>query len=183
MLRYILAASLLSLALPFAAQADDFDYTYVEGAYTSIQPAHQGSSLTGPTADGSYAVTDSLHAFAGYQHVNCCDLSRNSFDAGAGWNTKLAPNVDLFIDGEFLSVNSSGNGTDSGWGASGGLRAWLAERFELDGFVSHTDISGNTENILGVRALWSFDAHWRVFASVANDSDANTFMLGARYVF
>ena len=180
---YILPASLLALLAPLAAQADNFDYSYGEGSVVSMSPAHGGSSMTGGQFDGSYAFTDQIHGIAGFQHVACCGGSQNTLDLGGGWNTKLAEQVDLFVDGEFLSVNASGNGNHTGWGATGGLRAWLAPKFELDGYVSHTDINSNTENTLGVRALYSIDYHWRVFASYSNNSDADTFMLGARYAF
>ena len=183
MIRRILATSLLLAALPLAARADDFDYTYAEGYVLSVDPAHQSGSPAGPGVDGSYAVAPNAHVFAGYSHVSCCDISQNSFDIGAGWNTRLADKVDLFVDGEFLSVNTSGNGTDSGWGVTGCLRWWLIDRLEFDGYVMHTDVSSNTENTLGARVLWTFDPHWRVFAGVSNNSDQNTYMIGARYDF
>jgi hypothetical protein len=176
-------SSLLLAALPFAAQADDFSYNYGEASLVSVSPSHNGSSMTGISTDGSYAFTDQIHGIVGFQHVSCCSVSQNSFDLGGGWNTKLAQQLDLFVDGEFLSVNQSGNGNHTGWGATGGLRAWLAPKFELDGYVNHTDINSDTENTLGVRGFYSIDLHWQVYAGYANNSDADTFMLGARYNF
>jgi hypothetical protein len=184
MLKRILLSTILLAAAPLAAYADNFDYTYVEGAYTSVSPQHgDTTSLTGATVDGSYALNPSWHAFAGFDHVSCCDASENDLAAGAGWNTDIADNIGLFIDGEFLNQNHSGSGNNTGWGAIGGLRAQLAVPFELDGFVSHTDINSTTENTIGVRALYSIDKFWHIFASYANNSDANTFMVGVRYVF
>ena len=172
-----------SLCLPLAAQAANFDYSYIEGTLMSVDPAHGGSSLTGPGVDGSYALAPNVHAFAGYSHVSCCSVSQNTFDVGAGWNTQLADQLGLYLDGEFLSVNHSGNGTDNGWGATGGLRVWLMDRLELDGYVTHSDVNSNTENTLGARVLWSFDKNWRFFAGASNNSDYNTFLIGARYAF
>lgn len=189
MMKRILVASLLLAAAPLAAHADDFDYTYAEGEIISMNPSHSSGSPSGPGVDGSYAVAPNAHVFAGYSHVSCCSISQNIFDIGAGWNTHLADQVDLFVDGEFLSVNTSGNssnggnGTNTGWGATGGLRWWLVDRLEFDGYVNHTDISSNTENTLGARILWTFDLHWRVFAGASNNSDQNTYMIGARYDF
>lgn len=183
MKRILMTLGLLCL-MPLAAQADNFDYSFVEGAYTSVSPQNGNTtSLTGLTVDGSYALNDSWHAIAGYQHVSCCSISDNVLNLGAGWNTHLGEKVDLFIDGEYLSENASGNGTHSGWGATGGVRAALAQQFELDGFVTHTDINSVTENTLGVRGLFSLDRNWRLFASYTNNSDDNTFMVGARYAF
>jgi len=183
MLRYVLASSLWLAVLPLAAQADDFDYSYGEASLVSMSPAHNGSSMTGASVDGSYAFTDQIHGIAGFQHVSCCNIGQNTLDLGGGWNTKLAEQVSLFVDGEFLSVNQSGSGSHTGWGAIGGLRSWLVPKFELDGYVSHTDINANTENTLGVRAFYTVDFHWQVFAGYANNSDADTFTIGARYLF
>jgi hypothetical protein len=183
MLRYLLVMAVLSVLVPFAAQAEDFDWSYGEASLVSVSPAHNGSSLTGAELDGSYALTDQVHGIAGFQHVSCCSASQNSFDAGAGWNTKLSEQVALYVDGQFLSTNASGNGNHTGWGVTGGLRAWIVPKFELDGYVSHTDVSSDTENTIGVRALYSLDMYWRVFAGYSNNSGADTFMIGARYVF
>ena len=181
--KIILLTALAALSVPYAASADDFDYNYGEASLVSMSPAHNGSSMTGAEVDGSYAFTSQIHGIAGFQHVSCCDIGQNTLDLGGGWNTKLAEQVGLFVDGEILSVNQSGQGSHTGWGAIGGLRAWLAPKFELDGYVSHTDINSNTENTLGVRAFYGIDFHWQIFAGYANNSDADTFMLGARYTF
>jgi opacity protein-like surface antigen len=183
MLKRLLFVAVLFAALPWAARADDFDYTYAEGSVISMNPSHESGSPSGPGMDGSLALAPNAHVFASYSHVSCCSISQNSFDIGAGWNTHLANQVDLLVDGEFLSVNTSGNSTDSGWGVTGGLRWWLLDRLEFDGYVNHTDINSNTENTLGARILWTFDSNWRVFAGASNNSDQNTYMIGARYDF
>ena len=183
MLKRILLLAAAALAWPLAASAADeapkFVYSYVDGAYTSINPAGNGSSLNGVTVDGSYALDTNWHAFAGATHVS----GENAFDVGAGWNTSLADNVDLFIEGEFLSSDLAANTTKTGWGANAGLRFALAPKFELDGLVSHTDVNSNTENTIGVRGLYSIDKFWQLFASYQNNSDFDTFMIGARYNF
>jgi hypothetical protein len=182
-MKQIILLAALALSGSGVASAADFEYSYGEGSLVSLSPAHGGNSLTGGEFDGSYAFTDQIHGIAGFQHVACCSVSQNTFDVGGGWNTKLAEQLGLFVDGEFLSMNQSGNGNHTGWSATGGLRAWLASKFELDGYVSHTDINSNTQNTIGVRALYTIDYHWRVFAGYSNDSAADTFMLGARYAF
>lgn len=198
MLKRTLTMLILLSALPLAVQADPqptqtFKYTYVEGGFASvnpsssaprsISPAGSSSSLTGLEADGSYALSPDWHAIAGVSHVSCCSVSENVFDAGVGWNTSLASNLDLYIDGEVLSTNVSGAGTHTGWAAEGGLRAQIAQAFELDGFANHSSINSNTENTLGVRGLYAIDMFWHLFASYSNNSDQDMFLVGVRYVF
>ena len=183
MLKRFLLPLVMLCAAPLAAQAADFDYSYLEGGYASVNPSGGGSSLTGFEVDGSYQFMPNWHALAGYQHVSCCGVSQNTLDAGAGWNTGLADNVDLYIDGQFLSVDATRAGTHTGWAAEGGIRAALAEKFELDGFVNHSDVNSDTENTLGVRGLFAIDKYWHLFASYSNNSDFDTFLLGVRYNF
>lgn len=195
MLKRIFLALVLLCAMPLAAQADPqpFKYTYVEGGFTSvnpstsappsINPAGSSSSRTGLEVDGSYALNPDWHAIASVTHVSCCGVSQNDFTAGVGWNTSLADNLDLYINGEVISSDVTGAGTHTGWGAEGGLRAALAEHFELDGFVNHSDINSNTENTIGVRGLYGIDMFWHLFASYTNNSDEDVFMVGVRYVF
>jgi|GEM_PF-7119214 len=182
MLKRALFALLLGVA-SFAAQADPFKYTYVEGGYTSVNPSGGGSSRTGFDVDGSYALNPDWHALAGYEHVSCCGVSENDFNVGVGWNTSLADNVDLYINGGFLSIDVSGPGTHTGWEVEGGLRAALADHFELDGFANHSDVNSNTVNTLGVRGLYGIDMFWHLFASYSNNSTEDTFLVGVRYVF
>lgn len=184
MTRRILLSLVLLAAAPLAAQADPFNYTFIEGGYTNVNPQHGGSSLTGLTVDGDYAFDPAWHALAGYTHVSCCGGSENDIFAGVGWNTQLTNILGLYVEGEALNLNrSGGGGSDTGWAANGGLRAQLADKFELDGFVTHSSVSGNTENTLGVRALFDMDPHWHLFASYANNSDEDTIMAGVRFTF
>lgn len=183
MLKRITWLLILLSAAPLAVHADPFNYTYIEGGYESINPSGFGSSLTGFEVDGSYAFNPDWHGVAGYQHVSCCGVSQNDLDVGVGWNTDLADNVGLYINGGFLSLDQTGPGTHTGWFAEGGLRGALGEHFELDGFANHSDVNSTTENTLGVRGLYGIDKYWHLFASYSNNSDEDTFMVGVRYVF
>jgi hypothetical protein len=197
MLKRILILVAAAFAWPLAASAADeapqFAYTYVEGGYASINPSTSAppsvnplggsSSLTGFEADGSYAFDPNWHGIAGYEHVSCCGVSANVFNAGAGWNTSLAEKLDLYINGEFLSEDISGPGTHTGWAGEGGLRAQLANMFELDGFVNHSDVNSVTENTIGVRGLFAIDKFWHLYAAYSNNSDQDTFLVGVRYNF
>lgn len=179
MRRTLLLSVLLLAVLPLAARAADFDYTYAEGAYTSLSGTGNGSSPSGVTVDSSFGFDPHWHAIAGGQHVS----GANAIFAGAGWNTSVAEQLDVFVEGELLSTDIVLPSTKNGWGAIGGVRFLAAPKFELDGFVSHTSVTDQTENTLGVRGLLSLDRNWWLFASYANNSDYDTFMLGVRYNF
>ena len=179
MRKTILLFAILAAAMPLVAAAGTFDYTYAEGAFTSLSSSGNNSSSSGATVDGLFAIDPNWHVLGGVEHVS----GENELDVGAGYNTALADNVDLFIEGEFLSTDVRQPSTDTGWGAIGGLRFQLAPKFELDGLVSHTDVSSRTENTIGVRGLLDLDKNWRLFASYSNNTDFDTFMIGVRYDF
>lgn len=173
----------VSAALPMAAQAAGFDYTYAEGGYLNESPSH-GSSLSGAFVDGSYALQPNWHISGLFSTASCCSITDNRFAASVGYNTAIAENIDFIADASFLNENlSHGGGSHSGWAIDGGLRARLAPQFELDGLITHSNVNSNTENSLTVRGLYSLTSNWRLFASFSNNSDENDFMLGVRYAF
>ena len=177
---------ILCAALPMAAQATDgnFNYNYINGGYVSESPSG-GSSLNGLGVDGSYTFAPNWHAFAGYSHLTCCGISTNNFNVGAGYHMDLTNQLGLFVEGEFLRVNATGN-SNNGWGVDGGVRFAINSQFEVDGVVSHTNVNTNpstTENTIGVRGLFNINQQWSVFASYANNSDFNTFQAGVRFYY
>ncbi|MGH8280062.1 MAG: hypothetical protein ACRETQ_10950 [Gammaproteobacteria bacterium] len=179
----LIAILVLSAALPLAARAAGFDYTYAEGGYLNASPSH-GSSLSGAFVDGSYALQPNWHVGAAFSSASCCSITDNRLAAGFGYNASIAENLDFIADADFLNENvSGGNGSHSGWSIDGGLRARIAPQFELDGLVTHADINSDTENTLTIRGLYSLTTNWRLMASFSNNSDENDFMLGVRYAF
>lgn len=177
---------ILCAALPVAAYAADgsFNYNYANGGYVSESPSG-GSSLNGLGVDGSYTFTPNWHVFAGYSHLTCCSISENNFNLGAGYHMDLTNQLGLFVEGEFLRFNATGTSAN-GWGVDGGVRFAINSQFEVDGFVSHTDVNtnpSNTENTIGVRGLFNINQQWSVFASYSNNSDFNTFQAGVRFYY
>lgn len=176
------AMATLLLASPVLTAAAGFDYNYIEGGYLNESPS-RGSSLSGIFVDGSYALQPNWHLGASYSTANCCGVTDNRFGASLGYNAPINGKLDFVADIGFIGQNVTGNGTHTGWALDGGLRAWLAPQFELDGLVSHSEIRGTTENTLAVRGLYSLNRNWRLFAGFSNNSDENDFILGVRYAF
>lgn len=173
----------LCAALPLAAHAAGFDYTYAEGGYLNESPSH-GSSLSGVFVDGSYALQPNWRVGGYFSTASCCGITDNRLALSVGYNMSLVENVDFIADAAFLNQDvSGGGGSHSGWAVDGGLRAQLAPPFELDGLITHSDINSTTENTLTVRGLYSLTDNWRLFGSFSNNSDENDFTVGIRYAF
>lgn len=180
------SALILCAALPMAAYAADgsFNYNYANGSYVSGSRSN-APTLNGLGVDGSYTFTPNWHAFAGYSHLTCCSTSANNFNVGAGYHMDLTNQLGLFVEGAFLRTTVAGISAN-GWGVDGGVRFAINSQFEVDGFVSHTDVNTNpssTENTIGVRGLFNINQQWSVFASYSNNSDVDTFQAGVRFYY
>jgi Outer membrane protein beta-barrel domain len=186
MYKRILLSAVLASILPLAAQADQpdpFGYTYAEGGYLSENPSGGGSDLTGAFVDGSYELQPNWRVSGLFSNASCCGTTDNRYAAAVGYYTGIDDKIDFIADLSFLGQHVTDNGNHNGWGIDGGLRFMLAPKFELDGTVLHSSISGNTENTLGVKGLYSLTDQWRLFAGYSNNSDEDDFQLGVRYVF
>lgn len=186
MYKRILLPALIASVLPLAAHADQpdpFGYTYAEGGYLSENPSGGGSDLTGAFVDGSYELQPNWRVSGLFSNASCCGTTDNRYAAAVGYYTGINDKIDFIADLSFLGQHVTNSGNHNGWGIDGGLRFMLAPKFELDGLVQHSSISGNTENTLGVKGLYSLTDQWRLFAGYSNNSDEDDFQLGVRYVF
>ena len=186
MYKRILLSVLIASALPLAAEAappDHFGYTYAEGGYLSENPSGGGSDLTGMLVDGSYELQPNWRISGLLSNASCCGNSDNRYAAAAGYYTGITDKLDFIADLSFLGQHLTSTGNHNGWGIDGGVRAILAPKFELDGLVQHSQVSGDNENTLTVKGLYSLTDQWRLYAGYSNNSDEDDFQIGVRYVF
>jgi hypothetical protein len=134
-------------ALPFAAQADGFDYTYVEGGYLS---SSTNAGLFDVDGDGlglrgSFGLNDTLNLFADYSTEDFdFGIDQSAFDVGAGGHWGLKDNLDFVGELAWIKVETdfqNGSADDDGLGLSGGLRYRANDKFELQGMLNYVDVS------------------------------------------
>jgi hypothetical protein len=108
-----ISALALSLALPLAAQAAEFDYSWLEAGYTSIE-ADDGPDADGWALNGSAAIAPQVHVFGSYAgtELDGVNIDGDVMRLGLGWNTGIAEAHDLVVRANYLKVDTDFPGGD-----------------------------------------------------------------------
>ncbi|MCK5726847.1 MAG: outer membrane beta-barrel protein [Thiotrichaceae bacterium] len=137
------------------AQANNFNYDYVEGGYSF----HKGSDNVKHDLNikGSKAINPQVNIVAGYSKIDHEFVSSSSeIEAGANYHMPINEKTDI-VGGISLLHSSSASNSNSqtGYKMGLGLRHQLTNEIEANTEVSHRD--------------------------VGNQNESNTFSIGGRY--
>lgn len=186
----MLRLSLISLILAFSASAnaDDFDYNFLTVGYGSI---NYDGGLDGNvfTLGGSYALTDSYYAFAGYGAGSLdAGIDTTSWNAGFGYHRALSDKVDLVADVAYvyseIDIPQAGSFDDSGLGLAVGFRFAQSEKLELNAGISYVDFGdGGDDTGFSLGALYSINDVYSVGLSGSWADDVSMYTLSGRFHF
>ncbi len=143
-MKVTLIALALAAALPFAANADELSYNYLEAGYSWSDTF---PNPEGPTLNGSYAINDNFHVFGGYSKldINFTPVDLDLWNIGLGYRYGLNANTDLLVRGTYEKANfDRGVGDLDIWRAETGVRsALVADRLEGWALVGYEDTEGS----------------------------------------
>ena len=163
-------------------------YTYVEVGYQRINPDNFDDDANAGALEGSVAVADHVHLFAGYSYGQVdtagTTVDLESAEGGAGLNIPLTKTVDVVADAAYLwakvHADRFGSADDDGYGLRLGLRAMVTPKLELNGGASYTDVSG-TEWAGYAGAAYNFTDAFAVTVDVSAGQDATSYGAGVRF--
>ena len=190
MLRSILLVILFAFST--AVYADGFNYNSVTASYGQIDFDDFSSDSDLFAIEGSFAVSDSFHVFAGYGIGEIEDdfssVDIDQWNIGLGYNTSLSDKIDLVVglSYEYIELSAANliSIDDNGIGVSVGLRMAATEKLEVDAGISYVDFSDGGDNTaFGGGVLYSFTETFAVGASVSFDDDATGYNVGGRFYF
>ena len=144
--------------LATSANAADFSYNYVEGAYESFD-------LDGTDADvarlsGSYELTPKLNIIAEYatgdidNPAGGSDLDFEETAIGLGYHTGIAPHTDVTANIKVVNQDLDFAGDDTGYSVGVGVRHWLMDKVEVDANIDYIDVNDNDDTRLKVGARY-----------------------------
>lgn len=182
-----LLGSLMLAAVPLAAQAEGMSYSYIDLGYNEID-------IDGaPTGDGfgvrgSVGFAENFFAFAEYSTFGFPGgLDVDFYSVGLGGRLGVSDNVDLVGRAGYAKADASAGGLsadDDGYVVAAGVRAEVADGFELDGNVIYTDFgSGADDTELAVGGRYFFTENFAVGAEFRTGDDADTIFAGVRFAF
>ena len=157
----VVLAGMVSTVLIVSAQAADFNYNYIEGAYQS----HDIDDTDADAAkiSGSYAMTPKLNIIGEYAKGNLdnaaggSDLDFEESAIGLEYHTSVAPKTDLTTNVKYIKQDVDSVDDDDGYGVGVGARHWLTETVELDANIDYRDVDENDDTVLKVGARYYFN--------------------------
>ena len=182
--------SLMILALvPLSgtAIAEDFDYSFIEGYYG--QTDFDGIDGDGIGIGGSFALTETLHAFGGYSTGDFdAGFDLNTLEIGMGYNMTVSDAVDFVASLSYVSAEVDagvfGSADENGYGLGVGLRAMASPTLELNGGIEYVDLGdAGSDTGFGAGFLYHFSDAFGVGLSGSWADDVNTYALRGRFSF
>jgi hypothetical protein len=169
--------------------AEGPSYSYIHGLYQEVDVDVGGgfdADGDGFAVAGSVAINDSWFLFVDYSSAEfdfSIDFDRVS--AGAGWRSAVSDKTDWFVTASFVDAEISAGGfgsfSESGVGASIGVRSMLNPNLELAGAVRYSDPEEET----AVRGELWYTVTGNLALGVAADfgDDLSSYGLGLRLYF
>lgn len=188
MKRTSIVAFAIAVAVPAiaAAQPDAGgpSYTYADLGYLNLD-VDGGGSIDGFGLRGSFAVNEQFHILAEYARVSDGPLSANTTTLAGGYSFPMAGTTDFVARLGFVNARAKAFGfsaSDDGWMAQAGVRSMVTPQFELNAFLTHTDVGGS-DTAIGVGAAYHFSNNFGVVGNVDySDGDSLAFV-GVRFSF
>jgi hypothetical protein len=185
-LKSVLVASAIVLS-PLAAQAEDLSYSYAEGGFAQLDIDGISDKLDGYYLRGSVGFADRFFVAADYLDVSKNGVDTQLYTVSFGGHLSLSDQVDLTGRAGYAGTEAGGygfNASDDGYVVGAGLRARLAEHFELEGKVDYYDFSDSGgDTVVGVAARYFFTDQIAVGAEYQHFDGANLWGAGVRWSF
>ena len=156
--------------LSIPAQAQEPRFTFAEGGFIHDNP-EGGESDDGFFVGGSFG-TRRFHFFAEYQDPGAAEL----WQAGGGWHGLLGQRADIIAEAAYVDAEF-----DEGYRLTGGVRWYVMDKLELDGYLNHIDIGDFDNNTLGVGAIWDLTGRFSVGGRLDFGDEGDSFRAFARF--
>jgi len=185
MKRNLMTLALLA-ALPLAANAGELNYNYVEAGYS---PFNSNNSLDadGLTVNGSYAITENIHAFGGYSKFNFdhTPVDLDTWNIGLGYNYGLSTKTDLLVRAAYEKAYlDHGFANPDGWYGETGVRSLITNNVEgwaLVGYENTENDHGDYYGKVGLQVKLSNS--WGLVGEVKFSGGDEQYFIGPRFSF
>ncbi len=181
MMKKTMIAVAISSVFVVNANAADLNWNYANINYVSNDVF--GVSGTGFGVDGSFGVSDNVNITVAYQAPSFLGTTISETKVGVGYHQPTG-NGAWYARGEYVSFSSVA--TVSGFAFSGGARAALSSKFEIDGRLGYASYEGFNGIIFGIDGIYNISDKVGITAGYMSDSDAfgwTGFKVGARMYF
>jgi Ax21 family sulfation-dependent quorum factor len=182
-----LIALALTAMLPFAAQANELSYSFIEGGYTRTD-LDVFSDSDGLRIGGSAALGSSFHVFGSYAReglrLEGVKLDFDLWNVGFGYHYAISPRAHLVSELAYRKLDL-GQGFDAdGMSIEVGVRGLMGDRVEgwaMLGYFDGKDVSSETYARLGGQVR--FNRNWGLMVEATVTDGNNNYFIGPRFTF
>lgn len=183
-----MTALLSALALPIAAHADGFDYTFVEAGVLNSEVDAGPFDVDGDGfgVSGSFALQDNLHVVAGYSDQDYdFGIDGSLLNVGIGFNTGISQDLDFVADFSYIDAEvASGLGSvdEDGYGIGAGIRARTSDKVELEAGLTYVDLD-DSDTSLNLGGRYYFSDTFALGGALADNDGGLSWSIGVRAEF
>jgi len=191
-----LLAVLAVAVIPFAAQAGDLSYTYLQAGYDAAHNDKSGRDSHGWTGEGSFAIGEHFQVMGGYSD-NSRDLpnnesrTANSWRLGGGFHTPVSGNTDFVANVANHQASVDGLSRDiKGYSGELGVRSAMAPHVEgwaMAGYTHAHDPNGvgrSDGEVFGkLGGQYKFNKNWGLVAEGRLAQNDRIIFIGPRVSF
>lgn len=180
-----LVVTLLCCAAAGSASASDLRYTFVEGAFSTID-GDNGVDGQALAATGWFRMRDSLFAVLGAQQSDL-DGNRDALGlaAGLGFIQPLSEQLDGIAIATVRRANVESPGVDrseTGFGIQLGARALVTPNIQLRGMLNYIDVF-DSDTSFTAQGEYYFNDNLGASLAAQLGGDADSFSVGVNYYF
>ena len=181
-------AVLTSILAPSIGAAQ-FSYTAVELSFVDVEIDAPSVDGDGFEIAGSFEINDSFFALGAYQDQDFdFGIDGNSLQLGVGYHTELGDDLDFVGTASWVSAEVEAGGLsfdDDGLGIAGGIRAAVADGFQVDAMLNWVDLDDSgSDTWIALTGRYYFNEQIAGFVRLGvGQDDADTLQLGARFEF
>ena len=185
-----LMGTLLAVAAPGAALADELRYSDFEVSWTNVSLDAGPIDVDGDglAIEGSYELNKKIFLFGEYADQSYdFGIDGNGLELGAGLHHELSKNLDFvgtlsYLDQEVKAAGVSAD--DNGFGIGGGIRTWLGTKFQLDAMLKWVDFDeAGSDTGVSVDGRFYFTPKLALSFGTNMTDDVNTMRVGFRAEF
>lgn len=171
------------------AFADDFNYTYLQLSYGTVDLDNVSIDGNGLGLDGSFGLTENLNIVGGYQTADFDSLAdADQWSIGLGVHAPITEMFDIVAAVSYVDVSVGAPGVpsvgDNGFGITAGGRFSLTSLVEINAGLSYVDLSdsGNNTGFEG-GVLFNLTDNFSLGLSGSWDDDTSVYSASARLYF
>lgn len=171
---------------PSALFAGDFDYTYIDISFVSIDV--DGTDGSGIETEGSYELNEKAYVKLRYTYAegNDVDVWYEDLIIGGGANYQLDNKLDLVAEGGIMVSwieTDFWDDSDTGFALRGLLRYLAQDKIELNGGMVFTSIWDDTDFGIEFGAVFIATEKFGIKAGYRTVGDVDTIHIGGRLSF